>query len=88
MRPQWFCFPSDAENTAYCQSLITSSGYALPSDSTIPPIPYDEMWEGDRHWLPLLFTHTYFAGRKDFGLLNGTERLRKWWYGVPKNCNV
>lgn len=35
---------------------------ALPFWSAIDAIPYDEMWEDDRYWLPLMFEGKTFVG--------------------------
>ena len=51
----------------YCTSQ--SSGTAIETDEAIPlwtpidAIPYDEMWEDDRIWLPMMLRGQYFDGR-------------------------
>ena len=35
---------------------------ALPFWCDVGAVPYDGMWEDDRHWLPLLFARERFAG--------------------------
>jgi len=36
---------------------------AIPLWTALDAIPYDEMWEDDRHWLPLVFSGRRFSGR-------------------------
>ena len=36
---------------------------AVPLWTKIENIPYQRMWEDDRHWLPLLLNETTFLGR-------------------------
>ncbi len=44
-------------------------GDAIETDEALPfwveqaAAPYDEMWEDDRYWLPLLFAGVHFEGR-------------------------
>jgi len=70
MRPEWFCIPPSSES----------------SESGIPMIPYDGMWEGDRHWMPFLLPEDgpFFVGREDFEIVDGKERLRRWWFGEQR----
>jgi 8-oxo-dGTP diphosphatase len=44
----------------------TETDEALPVWTPVNAIPYDRMWEDDRHWLPLLLTNTTFHGRFAF----------------------
>jgi 8-oxo-dGTP diphosphatase len=39
---------------------------ATPLWTPLEAIPYDEMWEDDRYWLPLLFRDEYFSGFFEF----------------------
>jgi 8-oxo-dGTP diphosphatase len=39
---------------------------AIPLWTPLDAIPYDEMWEDDRYWLPLLIRGESFAGYFDF----------------------
>lgn len=39
---------------------------AVPLWTPLDAIPYDEMWEDDRHWLPLLIHGERFAGYFEF----------------------
>jgi len=47
-------------------------GDATETDEAVPlwvrkdAVPYDEMWEDDAHWLPLLFEGVRFSGRYIF----------------------
>ncbi len=53
----------------YVYWTIRYSGTAIETDEAIPlwtpidQIPYDEMWEDDRIWLPLMFRDQPFDGR-------------------------
>ncbi len=47
---------------------------AIPYWTHIDDIPYDEMWEDDRHWLPLLISEQRFRGRFTF---EGERMLEK-----------
>ncbi len=38
---------------------------AVPLWFPVDALPYDEMWEDDRHWLPLLLTKQCFTGVVD-----------------------
>jgi 8-oxo-dGTP diphosphatase len=39
---------------------------AVPHWTPLDAIPYDEMWEDDRHWFPLLAARTPFVGNFEF----------------------
>ena len=39
---------------------------AIPHWTPVNAIPYDEMWEDDRHWFPLLAAHRHFVGNFEF----------------------
>ncbi|MXY23337.1 MAG: 8-oxo-dGTP diphosphatase [Acidobacteria bacterium] len=41
----------------------TETGEATPYWVDVDAIPFDEMWEDDRHWLPLVAAGRRFAGR-------------------------
>jgi 8-oxo-dGTP diphosphatase len=44
----------------------TETDEAIPLWTALDAIPYQRMWEDDRHWLPLLLTDTCFHGRFAF----------------------
>ena len=46
---------------------------AAPLWTPLEAIPYDEMWEDDRHWLPLLIRGAHFTGYFEF---DGERLLR------------
>lgn len=46
---------------------------ATPLWFPVDALPYDEMWEDDRHWLPLLLTGQSFTGTVD---VDGDEVTR------------
>ncbi|KAJ3969721.1 hypothetical protein EV361DRAFT_963892 [Lentinula raphanica] len=56
MRPKWF-------------SLESESGSS--DTDTVPPIPFDQQWETDPHWFPLLLANKPFRGRADYRLDGG-----------------
>ncbi|KAG6867769.1 hypothetical protein C0993_011362 [Termitomyces sp. T159_Od127] len=68
MRPEWFSLPSaNPEN----------------GDAVVAPsIPFEKMWEDDRHWMPLLISKTKFAGRADFKRNGDGYTMDKWWFGT------
>lgn len=41
----------------------TETDEAVPVWTPLDAIPYDRMWEDDRHWLPLLLDNRSFLGR-------------------------
>lgn len=41
----------------------TETDEAVPVWTTLQEIPYERMWEDDRHWLPLVLVETTFLGR-------------------------
>ena len=41
----------------------TETDEAVPLWTFIESIPYNRMWEDDRHWLPLLLAENHFHGR-------------------------
>ena len=45
------------------QGTPTETDEAVPVWTPIHQIPYERMWEDDRHWLPHLLTDTTFDGR-------------------------
>ena len=59
--------------------------FTLPtgsSDPNVPLIPFDEMWDADRFWIPLLLADRHFIGRTDFGKRGETFDLLRYWVGV------
>ena len=40
----------------------TETDEAVPAWTALADIPYDRMWEDDRHWLPLVIDGTSFLG--------------------------
>jgi hypothetical protein len=45
-------------------------------------IPFDNMWEEDRYWLPLLLSKQRFSGRADFEREGEKYSAKKWWIGI------
>ena len=50
--------------------------------SDTPAIPYDQMWEDDRYWMPLLLSKQPFMGRADFKQEGDKFSAKKWWFGI------
>jgi len=56
---------------------------ATDNQEDLPPIPWNQMWDTDRFWIPLLQEDRQFRGRVDFDKdEKGAFILRKWWYGL------
>jgi 8-oxo-dGTP diphosphatase len=55
-----------------CDGTQIETDEALPFWCGIDEVPYDGMWEDDRHWLPLLLRREMFAG---FFLFDGERML-------------
>jgi 8-oxo-dGTP diphosphatase len=66
----------------HCEVFLATelSGEPVETDEAIPLwvdaacIPYEEMWEDDRHWLPLLLEGKTFAGYFEFDGENMTSK--------------
>lgn len=73
MRPEWFSFTSPAGSDA---------------DAIVPPIPYETMWDGDAHWLPLLVRGQKFVGRVDAVTQDDGEfAMTRHWFGTVISDN-
>jgi len=75
MRPEWFALPPE---------YVTDSRNDM-SNSGLRPIPFDRMWEDDRHWFPLMLSRQFFVGRVDFSRSvdsSGDSKMVRWWFGV------
>ncbi|KAJ7669011.1 hypothetical protein B0H17DRAFT_1087093 [Mycena rosella] len=48
-------------------------------------IPFDNMWDTDRYWLPLLLAKRPFSGRADYEKKGEDFILKKWWFGINPN---
>jgi 8-oxo-dGTP diphosphatase len=46
-----------------CEGEAQETEEAIPHWTALDAIPYDEMWEDDRVWLPLMLAGTTFSGR-------------------------
>jgi hypothetical protein len=71
MRPQWFS--------------IKPAGPDCNIDT--PGIPYDQMWDDDRYWMPLLLAKEPFVGRADFKQEGDLYSPKKWWFGIKSDCS-
>lgn len=64
------------------------SGEAVETEEAVPmwtrldAIPYDRMWEDDRHWLPLLLAGEFFVARFHF---DGEKLLTKEIFSGREN---
>lgn len=45
------------------EGVPTETDEAVPAWTPLDRIPYDRMWEDDRHWLPLVIAESTFHGR-------------------------
>ncbi|KAJ7136139.1 NUDIX hydrolase domain-like protein [Mycena epipterygia] len=70
----------------------TFSGTITESDEMRPEwfdkanIPFDDMWDTDKYWLPLLLSKQSFSGRADFERKGETFLLKKWWFGIESKA--
>ena len=64
----WFHF--SAEHVLHCYVYLAGdfagslreTEEAVPEWFSVDALPFDQMWEDDRHWLPLLLAGKYFQG--------------------------
>jgi 8-oxo-dGTP diphosphatase/2-hydroxy-dATP diphosphatase len=62
--------------------------FALPasSNTTLPIMPFDRMWQDAQLWIPVMLTGQKFIARFDFGedSADGANdgELIKWWIGA------
>ncbi|ETW75834.1 hypothetical protein HETIRDRAFT_330154, partial [Heterobasidion irregulare TC 32-1] len=79
MRFQWFAMPESAKAEPSQFTAISSTAATEPD---LLAIPFDNMWESDKYWLPLLLSKHRFIGRTDFDSVSESFVLKKWWFGV------
>lgn len=69
VRPRWFSHPT-----------------ALSSGSPkLPTVPWDQMFEDNKFWIPLVTEGKYFIGRIDFGAPSPGEDvgpLLRYWFAT------
>ena len=72
--------------------LPTATREANPLWTKVTDIPYDRMWEDDRHWLPQMLNGEKFNGRFKFENerilwmdVQFGEPAMKLWNGCPQN---
>ena len=75
MRPEWFAIPT---SEAHHQEVIRNPKQVDPM-SGLPFIPYDQMWEDDKLWLPAFLSGHDFVGRADF---DSKGHMQKWWFAL------
>ncbi|KAJ7143343.1 NUDIX hydrolase domain-like protein [Mycena crocata] len=62
--------------------IITESDEMRPEWFDVTDIPFDNMWDTDRYWMPLLLSKQPFCGRADFERNGGKYIVKKWWFGI------
>ena len=74
LSPEWvgehrFQFTDGYSLHVHVYRSLAFEGTPVETDEAVPlwfsvdAIPYDEMWEDDRHWLPMMFAGQRFSGR-------------------------
>ena len=69
MRPQWFASGTDASRSL---------------EEDLPAIPYEQMYQKAKIWIPLVLSGKHVVGRIDFVPNPSIERkydMRRWWFG-------
>ncbi|KAF5318452.1 hypothetical protein D9619_010845 [Psilocybe cf. subviscida] len=86
MRPEWFSLGQrlpKGDLALFNERQNTDAPTeAETSEEEHPGVPYENMWETDIVWLPLLFSGKKFIGRADFVQTADKFEPRKWWYGL------
>ena len=57
------------------------------NDSGASEIPYEQMWDDDRYWFPLLLSKRPFVGRADFKQEGEIFSPKRWWFGVSESSS-
>ncbi|KAJ7039911.1 NUDIX hydrolase domain-like protein [Mycena alexandri] len=65
---------------------ITESDEMRPEWFPTTDIPFDNMWESDRYWLPLLLSKQHFSARADFNREGEKHIPMKWWIGTASKA--
>lgn len=65
---------------ADCEGELRETDEATPLWADVGKIPYEEMWQDDPHWLPLLLTRKKFRG---FFIFDGEQLLSHRITGIP-----
>jgi len=86
MRPEWFSLGQRLPKGDLALFNERQNADAAPEveagEEEHPGVPYENMWETDIVWLPLLFSGKKFIGRADFVQTADKFEPRKWWYGL------
>ncbi|KDQ16825.1 hypothetical protein BOTBODRAFT_241584 [Botryobasidium botryosum FD-172 SS1] len=92
MRPEWFALPAGPEPESEFISRHedkVQDNRDVDDDTVISglrSVPFDRMWEDDRHWFPLMLARKFFIGRVDFSLpsadSSAESTMVRWWFGV------
>ncbi|KAJ7484623.1 NUDIX hydrolase domain-like protein [Mycena latifolia] len=72
----------DIFRTEEYSGTITESDEMRPEWFNTNQIPFDNMWDTDRYWLPLLLAKQPFSGRADYEKNGEAFILNKWWFGI------
>ncbi|EPS94913.1 hypothetical protein FOMPIDRAFT_149691 [Fomitopsis schrenkii] len=75
MRPEWFAIPDSEERH---KEVIQTPKQVDPTTG-LRFIPYDQMWEDDKLWLPAFLSGHDFVGRADF---DSQGHMQKWWFAL------
>jgi 8-oxo-dGTP diphosphatase/2-hydroxy-dATP diphosphatase len=59
----------------YFFGTVKESEEMRPEWFSVEEIPYDQMWEGDRYWLPLLLKGKYFTGKFNFNKMDSISKF-------------
>jgi len=84
MKPGWVSLSDDSLYARSPSASVTTQGDPVLQSATapgadLPPIPYDQMWADDIHWLPYLVRGERFVGRAD---LTEGNTMRRYWFGT------
>jgi len=62
-----------------CEGVAIETDEAIPLWTRVEAIPFDEMWEDDRHWLPGVLEGKNFRGYFDFDGEKMLSRRVDWF---------
>ncbi|KAI0746990.1 NUDIX hydrolase domain-like protein [Daedaleopsis nitida] len=74
MRPEWFTVHKEMRHITDHIPIQNT-----PDTAALPDVPFGEMWEDGRLWLPLLFAKRHFVGRADF---DSADEMVRWWFAA------
>jgi len=86
MRPEWFALPSEFIPHRQHADRVQDNRDDDTDISGLRSVPFDRMWEDDRHWFPLMLSRKFFIGRVDFSRpatdSSAEPKMARWWFGV------